>query len=56
MAVPGLPWYGKIESLVAPTDKAASITLFGIAIVCIVIAIFGHWLLKAGFAAYLLSP
>lgn len=51
-----LPWYSKLESIVAPTEKASNTALIGIAVICLLLAWKGDAVMKAGFVVYLLSP
>lgn len=56
MAVPKLPWYNKLESIVAPTEGAANLFLIIIIIACLVILLKGNAVAKAAFVVYLVSP
>ena len=56
MATPSLPWYPKLQKLVAPTEGVANLVLIGIVIATILIIWKGDSVLKALWAVYLVSP
>jgi hypothetical protein len=56
MTTPQLPWYRKIEEVVAPTEPAAN---FGLAVILVITAIIlwrGHPAVKAAWLVYMVSP
>lgn len=56
MAIPKLPWYNKLESVVAPTEDAANLALLFLIVVSILILIKGSPLIKVAWVVYLVSP
>ena len=56
MAVPKLPWYSKLEKLVAPTEGAANLALIVLITISVVILIWGKPIIKAAWVVYLVSP
>ena len=56
MAVPKLPWYDKLEKIVAPTEGAANLALIALIVITAVILIWGKPIVKAAWAVYLVSP
>lgn len=56
MAVPRLPWYNKLEKIVAPTEGAANLALIIIIAITAVILIWGKPIMKAAWVVYLVSP
>jgi hypothetical protein len=56
MAIPSLPWYGKLKEIVAPTEQAANFALIIIILVCIWALLKGSPIQKAGLVVYIVSP
>lgn len=56
MAVPKLPWYDKLEKIVAPTEGAANLALVILIAISLVILIWGKPLMKAAWVVYVVSP
>lgn len=56
MAIPELPWYGKLREIVAPTEKVTNIMLILIIIVCLYLLIKGDAVKKAMAVVYIVSP
>ena len=54
--MPNLPWYGKLRSLVAPTDRASTVTLVVVLVVVLLVLWKGDAVHKAAVAVYLVSP
>lgn len=56
MAIPKMPWYGKLREIVAPTEVAANIALILIILVCIYLLFKGDAVQKALAVVYIVSP
>lgn len=56
MAVPTLPWYGKLREIVAPTEAMSNLMLILIIIVCAYLLIKGDAVQKALAVVYIVSP
>jgi hypothetical protein len=54
--VPSLPWYGKLKTIVAPTDRASTVTLVVVLVVVLLVLWKGDPVHKAAVAVYLVSP
>lgn len=56
MATPGLPWYPKLQSIIAPTETASTIGLGVIIVLCLLVMWKGDAVAKALLLVYLVSP
>ena len=56
VAIPKLPWYNKLRSVVAPTEPITNMVLVILIVISIGILLWGDELIKAGWVVYLVSP
>ena len=56
MAIPQLPWYGKLRELVAPTDEVTRMVLLILIAISIALLIWGEEVSRAAWVIYLVSP
>ena len=54
--VPRLPWYSRLERLVAPTEPASNFALLIIMAICLLVLARGSATAKAALVVYLVSP
>lgn len=54
--LPVPPWYAKIESVLAPTERAATLALLAVIAITAVIAWKGSATVKAAWLVYIVSP
>ena len=56
MSIPSLPWYSKLQKIVAPTEGVSTLVLIGIIAITIFVIWKGDAVKKALWAVYLVSP
>lgn len=56
MAIPKMPWYGKLREIVAPTEAMANLMLILIIIICVYLLLKGDAVQKALAVVYIVSP
>lgn len=56
MAVPRLPWYSRIERIVAPSEPVTNVVLGVIVLVTLLVLVRGNATVKAAWAVYMVSP
>lgn len=56
MAIPALPWYGKLKEVVAPTEAVANVVLVAIILASVFLLIKGDSVQKAAWVVYVVSP
>ena len=56
MSIPSLPWYSKLQKIVAPTEGMATLILIGIIAITVIVIWKGDAVKKGLWAVYLVSP
>jgi hypothetical protein len=56
MAIPRMPWYSRVERIVAPTETASDVALVLILAVTLWVLIRGNAAIKAAWTVYVVSP
>jgi hypothetical protein len=51
-----LPWYSRLEKIVAPTEKATNVALVVLICLCLLLLWKGDSVMKAAFVVYMVSP
>ena len=56
MALPELPWYGKLKEILAPSEPVTNVVLLIIIVITLMVLIWGDEVAKALLAVYWVSP